>query len=240
MASDRSADYKMIRRKLNRAYSSMVVYGMGCDTQYIDTFLDDPYLGDLYRDNDEAKYNKWGELLKSGEHKENHFLSSYFEELSSAPSFSFAHCYVLKTSIADTLPKNNRKRVTALELNGNIKEATNASGKIVKVSELDRDVHKPLFPNSQYDSKRKAVKLLESAYTNDMINIALFVGSSGYCPVTESLYNLALVNKSFIVVVNPDPNCFMHDLADISLKMKAEDFFEELAAQFGEDSEHYR
>jgi hypothetical protein len=213
---------------------------MGCDEIDIPTYLTSTVVPELFTGDDRRVNEAWRELHKNaGKSSVNSFISNYFNELSSAPEYANVHCHILKTSLSNTITKEKRDRVTVLELNGNIYEGLNSNGKIVEATEQNIDSLTPLFPCESYSNKRKAVELIESCFVTDIIQVCLFIGTSGICPVVESLYNRALVNKSLIVVVNPDSGCYLHDLADISLKIDANKFFGEINSYFSNYSEAY-
>ncbi|CAH7366747.1 conserved hypothetical protein [Vibrio chagasii] len=224
-----------IRRRLNAAYSSIFVYGTGVDSGVVEPYAKNPMYAKLISSSTD-KISEWKSFVdKSNSAKQIDFFKTLVELKKLAPQVGFvnnATHYILKTSVLDTLGfLEGEDGFNLLELNGNASEAFSPlTGSVVKLSGSE-DVNSKLddtFPRGSYDSKKRLVATFEEAYTRDLIHIALFVGASGYCPVTESLYNRALVNKSFIVVVNADPDCFMHSLADISIVGDASEFLDDL------------
>lgn len=240
MGSINEEQLRTIRKKMNRGTSSLIVYGMGCDANKLAPFEIHPELSELFDDNIEVKRARWKTIIdKSSKSEKNSFIANYFQELEEAPVYANSHCYLLKTSIVNSISKNNLSRATVLELNGNLEEGLDEKGYIVDATPDNVNELQPLFPDKSYTKQRKAVSLIEDCYRTDLIQIALFIGTSGICPVVESLYNRALTNKSFIVVVNPDENCYLHDLADLSLKISADEFFKRMNVYYSQFSEVY-
>lgn len=237
--------FKLIRRRLSEAYSNILVYGMGCDSKIIPTYNNNESVRKVLDWNNPNITESWSELYSQIEnHKPD--TNSFVNRLISM--YSGHNCdykkgvlYTLKTSIADTIITPQSERFKILELNGNIyKGVDKKSGEIISVEKKSdlQDIQN-LFPTANYENKKRSVEQFESLYKNDYISSIIFLGSSGRCPVTESLYNLALVNKSKIIVVNNDEDCYMHDLADISIKMDINEFFKQIDAYYIEDCENY-
>lgn len=238
-------DAKQIRVRLNAAYSSVIVYGTGVDANVIPVFSKNDHYKHIVSDAS-RKTESWKWFLDNGKDVGIHPFFSQLVKMNDEASDmgvpNYSTHYILKTSILDTLSQlDGKSGFKLLELNGNAFEAFNpAKGSIERLrgSECIHPNLETTFPKGNYDSKKRVVETFENAYTNDLIQVALFLGASGNCPVVESMYNRALVSRSFIVVVNPDPNCYMHDLANVSIKGDANDFLDDLLRYYVEGVIH--
>ncbi|MDK9790593.1 hypothetical protein [Vibrio sp. D431a] len=235
--SDRlsTSDAKEIRKRLNAAYSSVIVYGTGLDVAHMPTFSMNSKYQDLVSESKNKK-TLWKWFLENGAdaqmHPFFHKLREMNEDTKKLGIPNFSTHYILKTSVLNTMSDlESTEGFNLLELNGNAFEAFDPSqGQLLRINSPKQlvDGLENTFPKGNYDSKKRVVANFESAYVNDLINIAVFIGTSGRCPVVESMYNRALVNKAFIVVVNTDKQCFMHDLANVSLTCDAQQFLDDL------------
>lgn len=229
-----------IRKRMGKASSCIIVVGMGCTENYIPTFTESDKVSSLQsRDLDEL-YEAWDSLLRSASNVEKiGFLKSYFDELND--SMSVANAYVVNNSPVNVIPERTNSRIKIVDLWGDVQSGVDVkTGKRVSVSHpLDRESVAPLFPDSELSQKKRQVSEVESSFNLDHIASVMIVGASGGCPVTESVFNNALVKKIPITVVNPDRDCYMHSLAHISLTCSAQEFFEKLKEGFAKYDHSY-
>lgn len=237
--------FKLIRRRLSEAYSNILVYGMGCDSKIIPTYRESEKVRQLLSWNNMNVNDAWKDLHSITEYHGpdknsfiNRLISMYAEH---DCEYKKGTLYILKTSIADTLISPQSQRFKLLELNGNLYKGANIkTGEITTVhNNAEITEVQSLFPTDNYSNKKKSVEQFERLYKSDYISSIVILGSSGNCPVTESLFNLALVNKAKIIVVNNDPDCYMHDLADVSIKMDVQEFFDKMDKYYLEDCHSY-
>lgn len=229
-----------IRKRMGKASSCIIVIGMGCTSDYIPTFIESDEVSALQsRDLDEL-YNAWDSILeRASEVEKVGFLKSYFDELNDG--MSVANAYVVNNSPVNVIPKRTNSRIKVVDLWGDVQSGVDVdTGKRVPVSSpIDRATVAPLFPDSELSQKKRQVSEVESSFNLDHIASVMIVGASGGCPVTESIFNNALVKKIPITVVNPDRDCYMHSLAHISLTCGAEEFFKKLKEGFAKYDSSY-
>ncbi|PSV01090.1 hypothetical protein [Photobacterium kishitanii] len=235
-------EFKELRKTLQRSNSAMFVLGSGFKTTNIPTYKEGKWLYDLHS-SDSAKINAaWERALNLNSDIDLHpFLMTYPRWVKDTSPINTQDFFVMKTGVSNDIVGANPNYLTILELNGNVAVGIDKeSGREVKVdNNTDLDSVNPIFPkiDSNYKERARFVRVFEEEVATSLsMNNIFFLGCSCECVVTESLFNQSILrtlkNQTSVVVVNTDKDCFMSDVATLSITGDAVEFLNELHSKF--------
>lgn len=219
---------KEIKKNLNRSTSAIFILGQGLDPQK-GLFHSNYLVKKLYGSNQGEVKRAWENLLSAHENPCHvPFIEGFTNYVELTAPVKLSRFVVLNTSISVHLEQAS-KNCEVINLNGLLhKGICSKTGVIKKVTSIkDMASLLPTFipEKENYSSLYDSVCRLEKFVEQLGVRSVFFIGTSGSCPITESIFNRCLVrtlNKDPIykVVVNKDKT-YMDEEADLVIRCDA-------------------
>ncbi|CAH7159005.1 hypothetical protein [Vibrio alginolyticus] len=241
-------DFIELRKTLQRGAGAIFVLGAGFNNNGIPYFRESDAVRALHSDNPEDVAAAWGELFELSKGGETHkFFQTYTKYVYETAPVKAARFEFLTTGYADHCRYVDKRNSSVLNLNGLLNQGFDSkSGMLKRVSTFkEASSLQPLFPSlsSNYKMHEDAVESLEKTAADFICQTVFFLGSSGSCPVTESIYNRSLVSglsmRTNIVVVNSAEENYMYDNASLVYNVDAVEFLDELHERFLMEDKDY-
>ena len=234
----------LIKSHLNRSASTIFVIGQGVDFSELKNWKNKTYQN-LYSDNHDIMMDAWNEMVTiDSQPLILPFISNYTRYVKNTSPVDVAKFFVLNTAITIDVGDCD-ENTQVINLNGLIhKGICEETGVSVDVNGNVNGLYPTFIPISQnYKPFKEIVGQLETVVTEHAIRSIFFIGTSGKCPVVESLFNRSLLrsitkDNIFKCVVNINET-FMDEEADIVIKADGIEFLNWLSNTTFIDGENY-
>jgi hypothetical protein len=230
-----------IKRNLNRGTSAIFVIGQGAHPKE-ELFFNNKSVKDLYSGDKEAVSTSWKSLYETNqEPTELPFISGFTKFVQQTAPIKLARFNILNTAIsvsADNMASNTN----VINLNGSLHKGIDPKSGVLKSVQTLEDIDSllPIFipADKNYDSLYDAVCKLEERVSEQDVRSIFFIGTSGNCPIVESLFNRSLLrtlikDPVYKVVVNPN-STYLDEEADLVIREDAHVFLKWLETAYTE------
>lgn len=228
-----------IKKRLNRGGSAVFIIGQGIDFNSSLSWKN-PTVKNLYSDDAVLVKKAWQELLKENpKARKIPFISEFTRYVSETAMVKLSEFKILNSSISGELG-DCAENTVAININGLLHKGVSLKTGLVEDTYPSIDLNL-LYPSfipitDNYAPFYDVVSELEAFVNRQDVKIVFFIGTSGDCPIVESIFNRSLSRTSikdpvFKCVINT-MKTYMDEEADLVIREDACRFLEKLALSY--------
>lgn len=234
-----------IKKHLNRGGSAIFVIGQGIDFNPTLSW-DNPTIKKLYSSDPAVVNDAWRQTLALNPNsKPIPFIGGFTQYVAETAMVKLSRFRVLNTSISGEVGECADNTVV-INLNGLLHKCVSKNTGVIEDAAIETitEAHLPAFipMKDNYEPFYDAVAELEEFVAQQDVRSVFFIGTSGKCPIVESIFNRSLVRTTlkdpiFKCVVNTEET-YMDEEADLVIRQDAGEFLEYFASTYS-DRENY-
>ncbi len=222
---------ELIKQHLNRSTSAMFILGNGVNWKK-ELSWEDKEFRELYSDDEGIVKERWSSLLKKYTRRTRvPFISEFVRYVSATAPIDLAKFRILNTNVLLELGPVSKNTII-INQNGLLHDAPmKYTGKLTRLhanSNLE-DLIPPFIPQTlNYKPIARDIEHFEEFMKDSNLRSVFFLGTSGSCPIVESLFNRSLLrtlerDPIFKCVVNTEPT-YLDTEADMVFRMEPLEF----------------